>query len=422
MKYNLNDKPKGTDMFLYGLQWFTAMLPFLIILSGVVSKLHTEDIILQTIYSQKLLILTGIALIIQVLFGHRLPVLIGPATVLLIGLIGAKNLSINASYTAIAIGGGFTVLLSFGKFFGYIQKIFTTRVIVVILILVAVTIIPLIIKLSIEENYSVFFNIMFSTILALIMILCNIWFKGIAKSLVILSGLIAGSIIYLSLFGTPVHPSVNNFNLSILKENLIISPEFNFSAIIAFFFCFLAITVNEFGSIQATGKLIGADSIAERSKKGLRVSGFFNILSGFLGVIGMVDYSISPGIISATQSASRYPLIVTGILLIICAFIPQSLFLFSYIPNVVMGSVLLYIMCTQLASGIQLMSSENAIFDFNSALTVSFPLMIGIFISFAPQSFMISMPSLLQPILGNGFIMGTIAVLLLEHLLNSKKI
>ncbi|MCD8030904.1 MAG: purine/pyrimidine permease [Bacteroides sp.] len=420
MKYNLDDKPTHKDMLLYGVQWFTITLPFLIILSGVVSGLHTEDVILQTIYSQKLFMLTGLALIIQVWLGHRLPVLTGPATVLLIGLIGSSNLSVNAVYTAIVLGGTMTVLLSFGKFFEYIQKIFTTRVVAVVLILVAITIMPLAISLSSGTNGSVFFNLMFALCLALLMIFGNLVLKGIYKSQIILLGLFFGTAIYLTIFGTPVHPSVSGLNGEIIKENLFISPEFNLSAIIAFFFCFLALIVNEFGAIQATATFIHADSIAGRSRRGLRVTGIFNMLSGSLGTIGMVDYSMSPGIIAATQSASRFPLIVAGILLIICAFFPQSLFLFSYIPGVVLGSVLLYVMSTQLASGLQLIGAEKSISDFRSAIIIGFPVMTGIFISFAPPAFAGSMPDVLQPIAGNGFIMGTLMVLVLEHLLKEK--
>ncbi|MCC8153037.1 MAG: purine/pyrimidine permease [Tannerellaceae bacterium] len=420
MKYKLDDKPTLKDMLLYGVQWFTITLPFLIILSGVVSGLHTEDVMLQTIYSQKLFMLTGLALIIQVWLGHRLPVLTGPATVLLIGLVGSSNLSVNAVYTAIVLGGAMTMLLSLGTFFEYIQKIFTTRVVAVVLILVAITIMPLAISLSSGTNGSVFFNLIFALCLTLLMIFGNLVLKGIYKSQIILLGLILGTAIYLTLFGTPVHPSVSGLNAEIIKENLFISPEFDLSAIIAFFFCFLALIVNEFGAIQATATFIHADSIAGRSRRGLRVAGIFNMLSGSLGTIGMVDYSMSPGIIAATQSASRFPLIVAGVLLIISAFFPQSLFLFSYIPGVVLGSVLLYVMSTQLASGLQLIGAEKSISDFRSAIIIGFPVMTGIFISFAPPAFAGSMPGVLQPIAGNGFIMGSLMVLVLEHLLEEK--
>lgn len=415
MRYNLEDKPKALHMFLYGIQWFTAILPFLIILSGVVAGLHSDDLTFKTIFSQKTFIITGFALIVQILMGHKLPILIGPATILLIGLTNTLNLSLAASYTAMAIGGLMIILLSFGKLFNYLQKLFTTRVVVVTLLLVAVTILPLVLKLSIGENGQTFFNVLFSIVLALIMIFANCKVQGVWKSLVILAGLAIGSIIYLLKWGVPTHESMEVYNWQMLADNLIITPEFNLSAIIAFIFCFLALTVNELGAVQATAQFIGTDNIAQRSKRGIRVSGIFNTLSGITGVIGVVDYSMSPGIISATQSASRFPLILSGAILIICALIPQSLYIFSYIPTVVMGSVLLYVMCSQLSSGLQMMTNNKAVTDFNQAVTVSFPVMVGILISFAPPAFADSIPNLLKPIIGNGFIMGIISVLLLEH-------
>lgn len=417
MRYNLEDKPKVLHMFLYGIQWFTAILPFLIILSGVVSSLHTNDLSFKTIYSQKTFIITGLALITQILMGHRLPILIGPATILLIGLTNTLNLSLAASYTAMAIGGLMIVLLSFGKIFSYIQKLFTTRVVVVTLLLVAVTILPLVLKLSAGENGEVFFNMLFAIMLALIMIFANCKVQGVWKSLVILAGLAIGSAVYLFTWGLPTHQALDSYSWSMLANNLLITPEFNLSAIIAFVFCFLALTVNEVGAIQATAQFIGAEDIVQRSKRGIRVTGFFNAISGATGVIGVVDYSMSPGIISATQSASRFPLIISGVILVVCALIPQSLVIFSYIPSVIMGSVLLYVMCTQLSSGLQMMTTNHAVTNFNQAIIVSFPIMIAILISFAPAAFAESIPNLLKPIIGNGFIMGIISVLLLEYVL-----
>lgn len=420
MKYNVDDKLGVRDSILYGLQWFSVILPTLIIISGVASVLHTESISAQLFYSQKIFIIAGIALIIQIIYGHKLPVLSGPASVLLIGILGSHDATPNAIYTAMAIGGLFVALLSYGKFFIFLQKVFTTRVVIVILLLVALTMQPLIIKLSGGTNGQTFINFVFSAALALLMVYANYLLKGVYKSLVVLTGLFVGSLLYLLLTGMPSLPEVNYIDLEVWKEHLLIRPEVDIPTILAFLFCFLALTVNEFGAIQATGRLINADNLNERSKKGLRITGFSNIFSGLFGVIGIVDYSMSPGIISATHCASRYPLIITGVILIICACIPQSLLIFSCIPEVVMGSILLYVMSAQLSSGFQLMLVEKAIFDFGSAITISIPIMIGTIISFAPEAFIESIPSLLRPLFGNGFVMGTIIVLVLEHTLNRK--
>lgn len=421
MKYNVDDKLKPKELTLYGLQWFSVVLPSLIILTSIASLFHANDISAQLFYSQKIFFLAGVALVVQVRWGHRLPVLSGPASVLLIGLLNSHNTSTNAIYTAIAIGGALTVLLSYGRFFGYLQKIFTTRVIIVILILVAVTLLPMIIRLSSGSDENTYKNIAFSVCLAIVLAYTNHLLRGIYKSIVVLAGLIAGTLAYFLINGFPILYKPEFVQLTEIKDNLFISPEFDFAAILAFLFCFLALTVNEIGAVQATGRLISADRLEIRSKKGLRFTGLFNIFSGAFGVLGMVDFSMSPGIISATRCASRYPVFVTGILLILCALIPHTLWLFTFIPEVVMGSMMLYIMSAQLSSGLQLMSLENAVVSFENAMTISIPIMIGLFISFAPESYVQTIPTILQPLLGNGFVLGTIAVLFLEHTLNNEK-
>lgn len=421
MRYNVDDKLKTRDLILYGLQWFSVILPTLIIISGIASTLHTDSLTEQLFYTQKIFILAGIGIIVQILWGHRLPVLSGPATVLLIGIVGSHNASVNAIYTAIAIGGAFTMLLSYGKFFNFLQKVFTTRVIIVILLLVALTMQPLVLSLSSGTDGNTFVNITLSMLLAIGMAYANHLLKGVYKSLTVLSGLVLGSIFYLAFTGVPSLPNVQFANAETFKTSLFIQPEFDIPTILAFFFCFLAVTVNEFGAVQATGRLINVDKLDVRSKKGLRFTGLSNIFSGLFGVIGTVDYSMSPGIITATRCASRYPMLVTGGILLICACVPYSLLLLSYIPQVIMGSVLLYVMVAQLSSGLQLMTVDKAVYDFESAITVSIPIMIGTIISFAPKSYIDSIPSLLQPLLGNGFVIGTILVLVLEHTLNHKK-
>jgi xanthine/uracil permease len=50
-------------------------------------------------------------------------------------------------------------------------------------------------------------------------------------------------------------------------------------------------------------------------------------------------------------------------------------------------------------------------------MTVAFPLMIALIISFMPAAVAESMPPVLRPLLANGFVMGVIAVLLMEHVI-----
>ena len=175
--------------------------------------------------------------------------------------------------------------------------------------------------------------------------------------------------------------------------------------------------MNELGSIQAVGQMIGADNMEKRTTRGVGFIGLSNILSGICGIIGPVDYSMSPGIIAATGCASRYTLIPAGLGLVICAFFPGFIQILNCIPGVVMGSVLLYLMSSQLSAGLQMLSRSKAVFDFNSGIIIGFPLMVALMLAFVPHEVIDRIPAFIRPIVGNGFVMGVIFVLLLEHII-----
>ena len=81
-----------------------------------------------------------------------------------------------------------------------------------------------------------------------------------------------------------------------------------------------------------------------------------------------------------------------------------------------MGAVLLYLMGTQLAAAMQMLGDKSAVRSFNDGLTIGLPLMLALFLAFLPQGVVETIPALVRPILGNAFVMGVIAVLLLEHI------
>ena len=107
----------------------------------------------------------------------------------------------------------------------------------------------------------------------------------------------------------------------------------------------------------------------------------------------------------------------TSFFVIFCAFFPDVIVFLSSIPKPVMGVILLYLMTTQLSSAFQLVVQDDALPNFNSCMTVAFPLMIALIISFMPAAVAESMPPVLRPLLANGFVMGVIAVLLMEHVI-----
>ncbi|AZS31579.1 uracil-xanthine permease family protein [Butyricimonas faecalis] len=421
MKYELNDKPGILPMLMYGLQWWIVSLPCVVIMGIIVSQLHYTDVSEQTFYLQKLFGVIGIAMIVQVLWGHRLPLIIGPASVLLIGILSTVSSGISAVYTGIMVGGLILTILAYSGLLGRLQFVFTPRIVTVILILIAFTLTSVILKLVLGDAVRALFNMFFTLVMVLALVIGNKLLRGIWKSTTVLWGIVGGVLVYYGVFGLPMLPSTGVE--IILEQATVLNFPLNFEAgtILAFLFCYIALIVNELGSIQAVGHMLQADHMDRRTTRGVGIVGVVNMLSGLFGVIGPVDYSMSPGVISATGCASRYTLLPAGVGLILCAFFPSVVGMLVTIPGVVMGAILLYLMATQLAAGLQMLVREKAITDFDSGVVVGLPLMVALLLSFAPEKVLNLIPYLFKPIVGNGFVMGVITVLIMEHLIFKKK-
>jgi xanthine/uracil permease len=148
LKYGLDDRPPFLETLAYGLQWLALTIPALVIIGQVVAGVHFAEIQEQILYLQKLCFITGLLLIAQVLWGHGMPLVIGPSTVLLIGILSSQGSSLDSIYSAIFLGGVVLAVLAYSGLFSLVQGLFTPRVVVVILLLIAFTMSPTIMKLS----------------------------------------------------------------------------------------------------------------------------------------------------------------------------------------------------------------------------------------------------------------------------------
>ena len=168
--------------------------------------------------------------------------------------------------------------------------------------------------------------------------------------------------------------------------------------------------------MQALGQFVGADGMAQRQKRGLLLTGIMNMVGGATGVLGPVDYSLSPGVVASTSCASRYTILPAAVAMLLLAMFPQAVSVLLTIPEPIMGIVLLFLMATQVAAGLEIIHSSKAVLSFRDGLVLGIPIMLTLVLSFAPAEAMAVVPSLLRPIVGNGFVMGIIVIIVLEHI------
>ena len=415
-KYSLNERPRAIVLVMYALQWLLIAVP-VALTSAFIARMQYDTLAEQTLYTQKLFGVMGLTMIVQSLWGHRLPLVAGPAAVLLVGVMAALDASPEVIYTSMAVGGSLVALLAAMGWIKKLQPLFTPRISIVMMALIAFTIVPVFLRLIFADANHYMLSFVMAVVLSIAMAVANNRLRGVWKSAVVLIALIVGSTVYCLVAGLP---SLEGATAS-GAGSLIIPPKFDVGVIVAFLICYVALLINELGSVQSVSAFVGADNVPQRSTRGVAMTGLMNVVAGALGVLGPVDYTLSPGVIAATGCASRYPLALTGVGLVLCALFPQLVAVLAAIPSPVMGVVLLYLMAAQVAAAFQMSGTAAAAKDFNGALTIGLPIMLALVVAFLPAEVSSMLPAVLRPIVGNGFVMGVIVVMLLEHVVFRKR-
>ncbi|CAA7602310.1 Permease family [Acididesulfobacillus acetoxydans] len=419
-KYGVNDRPPWPRLLLFGLQWLAIIVPMTLIVGKVVASLQFKDPLVQITYLQKLFFLVGLSLLAQVLWGHRLPVLIGPATVLMVGIAASQGSSVSSVYTGIAVGGLLLALLSATGLFGHLRRLFTPRVVAAILQLIAISLGPTMLHLLLAEDGkgSPTANLLFGLVFVLIIFVAGRYLRGLWKATLIVWAVIGGSVFYALFFPRYHGSAVSGLNLVAgFFQGFTLHPSFDPGVLIAFLICFLAVAVNDVGSIQSINEMLQATDMQGRITRGVTVTGLVNFVSGLFGVVGSVNFSVSAGVIIATGVASRFTLLPAGLGLVALAFLPRAISFTGYIPSVVIGGILIYLMTSQMAAALQMAFHSAEDFSFESGLVMGMPALLCVVISFLPVQVVNSFPALLRPIIGNGFVVGVVAAMIMEHVI-----
>ncbi|MBP7410244.1 MAG: purine/pyrimidine permease [Methanoculleus sp.] len=413
--YGIDDRPEPASLLIFGLQWLAVSVPAILIIGKVVAGLYGGSAIP---YLQKLFLLTALVLLVQLYLGHKLPLVIGPATVLLIGVLASLDAGFGAINASVLVGGLLLAGLAAVGLFRHLKNLFTPRVIAVVLMLIAFTLAPIILNLITDGSGTVpaTHTFLFALAFALVLFIANGLLKGIWKSTLALWAIILGTPAYIALFGAVPLPPAGTALFAFPGDLLAPLAVPGAGILAAFLICYLALATNDLGSIQSVGGLLKADKMSERVNRGMTVTGLGNAAAGLTGVIGPVNFSLSPGVIAATGCASRFALVPAGVALGLMAASPLAIGYLGSIPGPVIGVVLAYVMAAQIAAGLMLGQESSAVGTFDEGLIVGIPLLLGTVVAFLPPAVAAGFPATVRPLIANGFVVGVITVLVLEHI------
>jgi xanthine/uracil permease len=419
--FQLNERPPIHKNIIYGLQWVMIAIPNVVIFSTLCGAALGLNPAAQIGFSQRLLVATGLMTILQSLKGHRYPLLEGPSSALLLSFVILAPYGLSAIEGGIILGGIFLILIGTLKWFRWLSPFFTPHVIGVILVLVALSLLPFLYPLLIgmskgRPNGDLLVSGSSLLIIFFVSFLSH-WSRGLFQTASMLAGIVLGLILFVFQGGISVTVVKESSWFALPSSFLGVWPSFSLPVILVILCTYLAVMVNTVGSIQGISEIVGREGLESRIHRGIGTTGAGGLAAAFLGVVGLVSYSISPGVILISRVASRYVLTMSGVIMIVCAFIPKLWALLTAIPPSVIASVLFVALASQFMAGINVMISGKRRIERREYFTIGLPILLGTMVSILPKPFFQLLPRTLAPLISNGLVMGILLSLLLEHVI-----
>lgn len=299
--------------------------------------------------------ITGAAVILQVLFGHRLPVIFGPSAILLTAAVAATDFAPAAFSTALVLCGAAGVVIAQTGLLAKLAMLFTPRVVRTVLMLIPLTLVPTFVSLIANPSQpgSAAGKLVFAFVVLIFLFAANHRLRGFWRATLMVWGLIVGTVAVLICFpGTVL--SLGTGGSVPLTAGLLTSPVAAPGVLVSVFICYIALIVKDIGGIRGVATVAKSPAAESEGqlRHGVTITGIMNMISGGAGVIDGVNYSIPTGMIQDTKNASRYPLLVAGVVIdrvgtdpftfdngVVIGFSVLIAATFSFLPDVAVQSI-----------------------------------------------------------------------------------
>lgn len=410
------------------LQWFVFLLASSVALPIVIGSVFELEFHEVAGLMQRTFFLVGLASLLQGLFGHRLPIMEGPAgiwisifTVMaMTGLQHGTSLdkSLQLIQTTMIVTGLFLLLFGLFKISQFILPIFTPLVTGVFFFLLTVQLSGTFLQgmLGLQGDASTIqldsATLAFMTFF--IVLGLSIFGKGWISNYAVLIGLAIGWLLY-EWFIKPERTSTEMPVFQLPEVFAFGMPIFDVSVIPIAFITALILISNVVASIVAVKQTLGSDILDIRSQvnKGTAFSGVSHGLAGMFSAIANVPLATSAGFIGLTGQKKKMPFIYASIVLMIVALFPPIVAFISSIPSPIANAALMASFVNLVGLAINNTTLEKL--DTRKMTIVGVSYLFGMGAMFLPIEVFAELPSYLQNLLSNGLLVGTVLVILLEQ-------
>ncbi|HHJ9200273.1 TPA: nucleobase:cation symporter-2 family protein [Streptococcus pyogenes] len=350
--------------------------------------------------------------------GVGLPVVLGCAfqSVAPLSIIGAQQGS-GAMFGTLIASGIYVILVAgiFSKIARFFPPIVTGSVITVIgLSLVGVAMGNM--GDNVKEPTAQ--SMMLSLLTIVIILLVQKFTKGFVKSISILIGLVAGTLVSAMMGLVDTTPVVEASWIHVPTPFYFGMPTFEITSIVMMCIIATVSMVESTGVYLALSDLTNDQLDEKRLRNGYRSEGIAVFLGGLFNTFPYTGFSQNVGLVQISGIKTRRPIYYAAGILVVIGLLPKFGAMAQMIPSPVLGGAMLVLFGMVALQGMQMLNRVD--FQKNEYNFIIAAVSISAGLGFNGTNLFASLPETAQMFLTNGIVIATLTSVVLNLLLNSK--
>ncbi|VGQ38965.1 xanthine permease family protein [Streptococcus pyogenes] len=350
--------------------------------------------------------------------GVGLPVVLGCAfqSVAPLSIIGVQQGS-GAMFGALIASGIYVILVAgiFSKIARFFPPIVTGSVITVIgLSLVGVA------MGNMGDNVKepTVQSMMLSLLTIVIILLVQKFTKGFVKSISILIGLVAGTLVSAMMGLVDTTPVVEASWIHVPTPFYFGMPTFEITSIVMMCIIATVSMVESTGVYLALSDLTNDQLDEKRLRNGYRSEGIAVFLGGLFNTFPYTGFSQNVGLVQISGIKTRRPIYYAAGILVVIGLLPKFGAMAQMIPSPVLGGAMLVLFGMVALQGMQMLNRVD--FQKNEYNFIIAAVSISAGLGFNGTNLFASLPETAQMFLTNGIVIATLTSVVLNLVLNGK--
>ncbi|MEK4029021.1 MULTISPECIES: nucleobase:cation symporter-2 family protein [Bacillaceae] len=365
----------------------------------------------------------GVATFLQVwkgrFVGIGLPVVLG-CTFTAVGPmveIGEKH-GLSAIYGAVLASGIFVLLIS--SFFSRLVRFFPPVVTGSVVTIIGLTLIPVAMNNMAggqgSKDFGSASNIILAFATLFIIIALFRFFKGFVRSIAVLIGLLAGTVIAAFMGKVDFSPVKDAAVVHMVHPFYFEWPTFEWASVITMILVAVVSMVESTGVYFAVSDICDKEISEKDIAKGYRAEGLAYTLGAIFNAFPYTAFSQNVGLMQLSGVKSKTIIYYTAGFLVILGLVPKIGAFTTIIPSAVLGGAMVAMFGMVVAQGVKMLSRADMSSQEN-LLIIACSVGMGLGVTVVPGLFA-GLPSSVQILTSNGIVAGSLTAIFLNILFN----